>query len=182
MTRPDPERDTSRRVARYRSTGQTDDTESDAARPRLSVEQQIQAAIRRGDFDDLPHAGKPLPHLETPHDPDWWIKQLIEREQISGVLPEALLLRREDADLQDLLDTTGSEDYARQLLEDFNRRVVEARRQLLGGPPVITPLRDVEAEIAAWHERRRVRAAARPVPTPPARRWRGLRRRGAARD
>jgi hypothetical protein len=42
----------------------------------------------------------------------------------------------------------------RDLLESFNKRVVAARRQLQGGPPVITPLRDVEAEVSAWRERR----------------------------
>jgi hypothetical protein len=29
--------------------------------------------------------------------------------------------------------------------------------QLQGGPPVITKTRDVEAEVAAWQERRRAR-------------------------
>ena len=46
----------------------------------------------------------------------------------------------------------------REALDDFNRRVIEARRQLLGGPPVVTPTRDVEAEVAAWRERRDARA------------------------
>lgn len=155
-----------------------DEAESRPARARrpedqvMWVDQQVRAAIERGEFDDLPLQGKPLPHRSTTHDPDWWVKQLIEREQITGVLPPALGLRREDAELDDLLDTTGSEERVRELLDDFNRRVVEARRQLQGGPPVITPLRDVETEVAAWHERRRARAATRrPAPEPPPRRW-----------
>lgn len=175
MSRPDPHRDSRRRAAHYRAS--PDDTGSDDAppRPQLSPEQQIEAAIRRGDFDDLPLAGKPLPHLGTSYDPSWWIKRLIEREQISGVLPPALALRREDAELDTYLDTTGSEERAREILEDFNRRVIEARRQLQGGPPVITALREVDAEIEAWRERRRVRAEARVVeqPLPRRRRWWG---------
>ena len=43
------------------------------------------------------------------------------------------------------------------MLEDFNLRVREARRQLLGGPPVITPTRDVGAETARWQQRRAAR-------------------------
>jgi hypothetical protein len=43
------------------------------------------------------------------------------------------------------------------LIADFNRRVVEARRQLQGGPPVVTPLRDAEAEVADWRARREER-------------------------
>ncbi len=46
-------------------------------------------------------------------------------------------------------------------MADFNRRVVEARRQLQGGPPVVTPTRDAEAEVAAWRDRRREERRAR---------------------
>jgi hypothetical protein len=117
------------------------------------VELQVQKAIERGAFDDLPGSGKPLPPLDN--DPDWWLKKLVERERITGVLPEALQLRKDDAELERELDRHGSEAVVRELLETFNRRVVNARRQLQGGPPVITPTRDVDAEIAAWRERRR---------------------------
>lgn len=118
------------------------------------VEQQVRVAMARGDFDDLPGAGKPIEGLGRHHDPDWWVKRLVEREQIS-VLPPALALRKEDAQLDGELDHETSEKAVRRTLEDFNRRVVEARRQLQGGPPVVTRLRDVDAEVAAWRERRR---------------------------
>ena len=117
------------------------------------VDLQVQRAIERGEFDNLPGQGKPLPPLDN--DPDWWLKKLIERENITGVLPEALQLRKDDATLDAELDRHGSESVVRELLETFNKRVVNARRQLLGGPPVITPTRDVEAEVAAWRKRRR---------------------------
>jgi hypothetical protein len=115
------------------------------------VDLQVQKAIERGDFDNLPGQGKPLPPMDD--DPNWWLKKLIEREQIS-VLPEALQLRKDDAELDALLDRQTSEPVVRELLETFNRRIVNARRQLQGGPPVITPLRDVDAEVAAWRARR----------------------------
>ena len=121
------------------------------------VETAIQQAIRRGDFDDLPGAGKPIPGLGDYHDPDWWIRRKIEREQLRGLGPPALTLRVENAELNDLLDGLSREADVRQTLEDFNRRVREARRQLLGGPPVVTAPRDVEAEVAAWRERRDAR-------------------------
>jgi hypothetical protein len=118
------------------------------------VDLQIQRAMERGEFDNLPGAGKPLPDLDDP-DPDWWLKKLIEREKITGVLPEALQLRKDDAALDALLDREPTEKAVRDQLESFNSRIINARRQLQGGPPVITPLRDVEAELAAWRERRR---------------------------
>jgi len=118
------------------------------------VEISIQQAMRRGDFDNLPGTGKPIPGLDAPYDPDWWIRQKIEREQITGLGPPALTLRSENAGLDARLDAVAAERQVREILDDFNRRVVDARRQLRGGPPVVTALRDVEMEIARWQERR----------------------------
>ena len=145
-----------------RSRRQDPRTGRDAARNRIEhqtqwVEQQLRTAMARGEFDDLPGAGKPIEGLGTEHDPDWWLKKLIERERITGVLPEALQLRKDDLELDALLDRQPDETHVRRELESFNRRVVEARRQLQGGPPVVTRTRDIEAEIAAWRDRRRRR-------------------------
>lgn len=142
-----------------------DDQDDDEAREkRLAnqaqwVELQIQQAMRRGDFDNLPGAGKPIPDIDAPHDPDWWLKRLIEREHITGVLPPALALRTEDARMDETLDHETTPEGVRRVVEDFNARVIEARRQLQGGPPVITPLRDVDREISAWKERAAARVA-----------------------
>ena len=119
--------------------------------------------------------------LGSDHDPDWWVKRLVEREQIS-VLPPALELRKEDAELEQHLDRITAESEVREELEGFNARVRRARMQLLGGPPVITPERDVEAEVEAWHGRRTTRieaqraALAAQQPEPGRRRWFGRRR------
>jgi hypothetical protein len=119
----------------------------------LWVDLQVRRAMERGEFDNLPGAGKPIRGLGSTHDPDWWVKSLIERERITGVLPPALALRKEDAELDAVLDRETTEDGVRRTVADFNRRVVEARRQLTGGPPVITPTRDADAEVAAWRAR-----------------------------
>ncbi|WIJ45709.1 DnaJ family domain-containing protein [Curtobacterium citreum] len=123
---------------------------------RMLVEQ----AERRGVFDGNPYHGKPLPGNDGRHDPDWWIKAKIEREDIRGIAPPAFALRTEDAELDGHLDALATEDDVRAVLVDFNARVKEARRQLLGGPPVVTPMRDVDAEVEAWAARRRARLAA----------------------
>ena len=123
------------------------------------VEIQLQQAMRNGEFDNLPGAGKPIPGIDRPHDPDWWLKRLIERERITGVLPPALALRKEHAEMDATLDRITTPTGVRQAIDDFNARIVEARRQLQGGPPVITPLRDPDEEVAAWHRRRTERVA-----------------------
>lgn len=175
-------------AARYRARQQQGDGvphEADTAAPpgaaaavdrAAFVESAIQVAIRRGDFDDLPGAGKPLEGLGDHHDPDWWIRRKIETEGLTGLGPPAILLRTEDRELDGQLDLLGRESDVREVLEDFNRRVREARRQLHGGPPVVTPLRDVDAEVVAWAERRAARTP-RPEPSPRRRRL-GRRRRG----
>ncbi|VXB89542.1 DUF1992 domain-containing protein [Aeromicrobium sp. 9AM] len=141
-----------------------DQDEAEAREKRIAnqaqwVELQVHQAIRRGEFDNLPGAGKPIPDLDAPHDPDWWLKRLIERERITGVLPPALALRTEDARMDDTLDRETTPDGVRRVIEDFNARIVEARRQLQGGPPVITALRDPDDEMRAWNQRRTARVA-----------------------
>ena len=175
-TRDDPVRERDRREA-----------ERKAARARMEqqhtwVDLQIRQAIERGDFDDLPGAGKPIEGLGTQHDPEWWLKQLIERERIA-VLPPALQLRKDDAELDAMLDSLAAEDEVRKRVEDFNARVIRARYTPVDGPPLITMPRDVEETVAAWRERRKARRAelarlnAAAAPTPPGSRRGWLRRR-----
>lgn len=143
----------------------------------LYVETAIQQAIRRGDFDDLPGAGKPLEGLGASHDPDWWIRRKIQTEKLTGLGPAALTLRTEHAEFAERLDGLAREDDVREYVEDFNRRVIEARRQLQGGPPVVTPTHEVAAEVDAWRERRAARLAASAPPPAQPRPRRRLRRR-----
>jgi hypothetical protein len=144
------------------------------------VDLQIQQAMQRGEFDNLPGVGKPIEGLGAQHDPDWWLKKLVEREKIS-VLPPALELRKDDAELEARLDRHTAESEVRRELEDFNARVMRARYTPVDGPPLVTMPRDVEAEVAAWRERRVARrraaeAARRTVPPEPAREDRPRRR------
>lgn len=164
--RGDPRLDVARYQVDQSETADDDDTNT-AGQASMDqrtqfVEISIVQAMRRGDFDDLPGSGKPLRNLHEIHDPNWWIRKKIERESLTGLGPPALTLRTEDAALGDRMDAAPSEGAVRELLKDFNARVVEARRQLQGGPPVVTQLRDVEAEVVAWRDRRdaRYRAAA----------------------
>jgi len=166
----DPERDerTGKSAAAARMQNQT-----------RWVDLQIQQAMERGDFDDLPGYGKPIEGIGSDHDPDWWLKKLVEREQITGVLPPALQIRKDDAELDGRLDRLGTEREVRREVEDFNDRVRKAMIQPLGGPPMITTQRDVEDEVAGWAARRaarveeqRAQLAQRESPGNARRRWR----------
>jgi len=155
---PQPDRQPERQSERDPRTGRF------AAEQRIKhqtqwVELQLQRAMERGDFDNLPGYGRPIEGLGTEHDPDWWLKKLVEREKVS-VLPPSLQIRKDDLELDGVLDKQPTESEVRREVEDFNDRVRRARIQPLGGPPMITPERDVEAEVEAWRVRREERRAA----------------------
>ncbi|MDT7727587.1 MAG: hypothetical protein QOI21_4163 [Actinomycetota bacterium] len=58
---------------------------------------QIREAVDRGDFDNLPGAGKPLPGISGPREEQWWLKGYLRREGLSAeaLLPPQLQLRKE---------------------------------------------------------------------------------------
>jgi hypothetical protein len=124
------------------------------------VDLQVRQAMERGDFDRLPGYGKPIEGLGAEHDPEWWLKGLIERERIA-VLPASLQLRKDDAELDERLDALYSEAEVRREVEEFNARVIRARYRPPEGPPLITMPRDVDETLAAWRARRTARAEAR---------------------
>ncbi|MGH3508176.1 MAG: DUF1992 domain-containing protein, partial [Nocardioidaceae bacterium] len=74
------------------------------------VDRAIREAQERGEFDDLPGAGKPL-DLGNQSDPDWWIKGLIQREQLdmTAALPPGVALRREVEQLPQTLADVPTE-------------------------------------------------------------------------
>jgi hypothetical protein len=84
----------------------------------------------------------------------------VEREQITGVLPPSLQLRKEDAELDARLDRLGSEAEVRREVEEFNERVRWALYRPPEGPPLVTAQRDPGTEVHRWQERRRARREA----------------------
>ncbi|MBL0746920.1 J-domain-containing protein [Nocardioides baculatus] len=182
---PDDEFETADTESVRREVERDERTGRSAAAARIHhqsswVDQQIRIAMERGDFDDLAGYGKPIEDLGVEHDPDWWIKKLVERENIA-ILPPALALRKEDAELDGLLDRINVESEVRREVEDFNARVRKAIYTPPtgpSGPPVITRQRDVDDEVVAWRARRAARIEAQraareqaAAAEPPKRRW-----------
>ena len=118
------------------------------------VDRAIREATERGEFDDRPGAGKPL-RMRNSGDPDWWLKQLAEREQISPDL--TVSLRREADGFPESLLDLPTEEAVRAVLEDFNDRVKADWRRPRTGPssPIVARTVDVDALVAQWHELRR---------------------------
>jgi hypothetical protein len=119
-----------------------------------AFEAQIRQAQERGDFDNLPGAGKPLPGAGEQYDEDWWLKQWIKREEIAGVLPASLMLRKDAEDLMEVLSRKHSETEVRRIVGELNSRIVKAQRGLIDGPPVVLSIFDVEEVVGRWRSSR----------------------------
>lgn len=114
------------------------------------IDRQIREAAERGEFDDLPGAGKPLPKHD-PNDELWWIRSYVEREGLSAeaLLPTPLQLRKEIERLPSQVQDLGSEQAVRDVVGELNRRVV-AWLRAPSGPRI--PLRTVDPDevVAQW--------------------------------
>jgi hypothetical protein len=118
------------------------------------IDRQIREAQERGEFDDLPGAGRPLPDHGELYDEDWWIKDLARRERLPGGIPPTLRLRREVEDLPLELVRFRTEESLRRAVADLNVRIERAKRGLIEGPSTILPPLDADEVIDAWRRAR----------------------------
>ena len=112
------------------------------------IEREIREAQERGVFDDLPGAGKPLPGLDEPHDPLWWVKRKIRDENLS-LLPDALEVRLQ---LDRALDSR-TEAELREALPELNQRIAHLNAHSIDGPPTTLAPVDIEAAVRRWRSR-----------------------------
>jgi hypothetical protein len=94
------------------------------------VERRIRDAVDRGDFDDLPGAGRPIPDVDVVYEPGWWVRKWVRRERLRDLSAE---LHRERAD-EALRSRAGrAREAARLRLERLDARIAEVDRELSRG-------------------------------------------------
>ncbi|MFG2052484.1 DUF1992 domain-containing protein [Micromonospora sp. NPDC048930] len=147
-----------------------------------AVEAQIRSAQERGEFDNLPGAGKPIPGRDLPYDESWWIKSFLEREQLPTdlLLPTPLQLRRRIEQVPTEVRDLPSEESVRAYVADLNAQIVAWLRTPTGPRVAVRPV-NIDDVVRGWRADRE-RAAAEPVaaapeaapaaPARPRRRWR----------
>jgi hypothetical protein len=125
---------------------------------RWWVDRQIEQARERGEFDDLPGTGKPLPKPTGNDAATDWVLREVRRggHDTKALLPPSLALKREVQDLPELLAAERTERRVRELVEDLNERIRQAYLNHLSGPPLTVAPVDVEEAVEDW---RRSRAA-----------------------
>src|SRR5262245_11614435 len=116
------------------------------------IDAQIRVAREQGAFDDLPGSGKPLTNLD---DPDWWVKQLIQREQISILPPSLELLRKVETELA-AIEKLHDEAIVRRRVAALNAEIAKLNATVLEGPPTRVGTLDVDKVVA---KRRQTRSA-----------------------
>jgi hypothetical protein len=128
-----------------------------------AVEAQLRAAVERGEFDNLPGSGRPLPGRDLPYDEQWWIKSFLERESIPTdvFLPTPLLLRKRVEQLPAEVRDLPTEAAVRAYAGELNRQIVAWLRTPTGPRVVVRPV-NVDAVVQRWRADRRDRV------TPPA--------------
>jgi hypothetical protein len=117
------------------------------------IEELIREARAEGAFDDLEGKGKPIPGLDAPYDPDWWVKKLLEREKIS-VLPPALVIRAKVGRALEDIWRVRSEDEVRQRVTAINAEIARANRTVMEGPPTSLAPLEIDAVLMEWRRRR----------------------------
>jgi hypothetical protein len=128
------------------------------------IDQQVADAERRGLFDDLPGAGKPLNIKPGSADGDYgqaWLRDYARREGVTPeeMLPTPLRLRREIERLAESAGEFRSEAEVREAAADLNRRIVEWRR-IPVGPPIHVRLVNADDLADRWRAARAARLAA----------------------
>ncbi|MGK5672848.1 DUF1992 domain-containing protein [Micromonospora sp. URMC 106] len=151
-----------------------------------TVEARIRTAQERGEFDNLPGMGKPIPGRGQPYDESWWIKSFLEREALPTdlLLPTPLLLRRRIEQVPAEVRDLPTEESVRAFVADLNMEIVAWLRTPTGPRVVVRPV-NADDVVRRWRSERQAAAAASPTPAPPApprrprRGWLPWRRRAA---
>ena len=117
------------------------------------IEAQIRVAMEKGAFDNLPGAGKPLPNLGQEYDPLWWVKQLVQREQISMLPPSLELLRKVEKELA-TIEKLHDEATVRRRVAALNVEIAKVNATVVEGPPTRLGTLDVDQVVARWRQTR----------------------------
>jgi hypothetical protein len=126
------------------------------------IDKQIAEATERGAFDNLPGAGKPIPHRGDEDAAQAWLREYLRKEGVSAeaLLPTPLRLRKAIDQLATDVPGMRSEEEVREAVGELNHQIREWRRIPLG-PPIFVALVDEDAMVSRWH-------AAQPGPAVPA--------------
>lgn len=98
-------------------------------------------------------AGKRLADLDQAHDPLWWVKQPIRREQISMLPPSLELLRKVEKVLA-TIEALPDEATVRREIAALNAELAKVNATVLEGPATRLCKIDTDGIVARWQRSR----------------------------
>jgi Domain of unknown function (DUF1992) len=117
------------------------------------ADRKIREAQEEGAFDALPGFGKPIPDLDGPDDPNWWVKKKLREEKLV-LLPPILEARLDAEKTLEAINSMASEEQVRRTLQALNERIRKAHFSAADGPATGVRPVEVEAVVAAWKARK----------------------------
>lgn len=117
------------------------------------IDTQIRVAREQGAFDNLPGAGKPLPNLDQDYDLAVWVRQLVQREQLSILPPSLELLRKVEKELA-AIEKLRDEATVRRRVAQLNVEIAKVNSTVMEGPPTRLSPFDVDKVVARWRQTR----------------------------
>lgn len=118
------------------------------------VDRQIREAAEKGEFDNLPGAGMPIPGLDRPWSLNDWARDKIKREGVS-ILPPGLQLRRDvERELEEIMHL-ALERGVRKRVAKLNEHIREVNRRNREGPASLVRPLDVEEVVKKWKASRK---------------------------
>jgi hypothetical protein len=117
------------------------------------IDAQIRVAREQGAFDNLPGAGKPLPNIGDQYDPDWWVKQLIKREEVSVLPPSLELLRKVEKELA-AIEKLDDEAAVRRRVAALNVEIAKVNATVMEGPPTRLGTLNADKVVERWRQAR----------------------------
>jgi hypothetical protein len=121
------------------------------------IEAQISAAMQEGAFDNLPGAGKPLPHSGQGYDPDQWVRQLMQREGAHMTPPSLELRRKVERELA-AINSIDDEAIVRDRIAALNVEIAKFNATAVEGPPTNLATFDIDHVVARWRQSRATKA------------------------
>ena len=124
-----------------------------AAMRRHLVERRIVEAMQRGEFDDLPGAGKPL-HIEPPppvNEDLWWALKILRQAE---VVPDEIRYRKRIDALRRQVATADSEQEALAAVRALNDQIRKLNRMGTNVIPTTLTTFDEADLLAQWRRGR----------------------------
>ncbi len=133
--------------------GETPERFESVAQIEGIADRAIREGQDRGEFDDLPGHGRPIPDLDTERPSGWWASRWIEAEKLLVAAEDLRRDRQSERNRALHLTDVGA---LRQALDELNDRIAAHNRATTRREQYVEPV-DIHDAISVWYRLRRAK-------------------------